>query len=70
MVLVGGQDGKIGCSGFRLAYFYLEEVLWWSVDLLEALRAGIGHCLHGGDGGWVVLLIMRDRYGDGRGGRW
>jgi hypothetical protein len=32
----------------RGAYFYFEEVLWWAVDLLEALLAGIGHGLHTG----------------------
>ena len=43
------EDGRAeGGGGKREAYFYLEEVLWWTVYLLEALLAGIGHCLHVG----------------------
>ena len=41
------EDGRPeGGGGKREAHFYLEEVLWWTVYLLEALLAGIGHCLH------------------------
>lgn len=25
----------------------LEEVLWWAIDLFEALLARVWHCLHG-----------------------
>lgn len=27
-------------------YFNLEEVLWWAIDLFEALLARVWHCLH------------------------
>jgi len=30
----------------RVPDFYLQEVLWWAIDLLEALLARIWHCLH------------------------
>jgi hypothetical protein len=28
-------------------YLDLEEVLWWAIDLFEALLARVWHCLHG-----------------------
>jgi hypothetical protein len=38
-------------SSARLAktetYLDLEEVLWWAIDLFEALLARVWHCLHG-----------------------
>ena len=38
-------------SNARLAksktYLNLEEVLWWAIDLFEALLARVWHCLHG-----------------------
>jgi hypothetical protein len=40
-----GQKG-LGGAGEREAYLYLEEVLRWAVDLLEALLSRIRHSLH------------------------
>jgi hypothetical protein len=39
--------GQFGLEG-ELTNLYLEKVLWRSVDLVEALLAGIRHGLHGG----------------------
>jgi hypothetical protein len=41
----------------EVRYLYLEKILGRSVDLLERLLAGIGHCLHVG-GWWVSLDSM------------
>jgi len=41
-------------------YFYLKEVFGGPVNLLEALLACIGHCLHLGDS---VCCALRFRYG-------
>ncbi len=46
MCLRRGRDWETGKEGRD--YFYLEEVLWWAVDLFEALLARIRHGLHGG----------------------
>jgi hypothetical protein len=43
------EEAKNPAQGWRKtgAYLDLEEVLWWAIDLFEALLARVWHGLHG-----------------------
>jgi hypothetical protein len=58
----GGRKGGDGRVEGDVMYLYLEEVLGWAVDLLEALLARIWHGLHGCKDG----AQGRKQYGRGR----
>ena len=45
-VLECAQIVALAAMNDRSTYFYLKEILGRSIDLLEALCASIGHCLH------------------------